>query len=103
MGERKDYRAESRKNWYSTSESSLTIEEITLGCQLRIADATEAMAKNHVQLMKDRDQYKRWYDQKCEALAAAERSNTSLRGQITKLKKQIAALKEKDKCSSSST
>jgi hypothetical protein len=48
---------------------------------MRIADATEAMAKNYNSLLQEIE----WKEQKLL------KSNRSLKGRITKLKKQLAA------------
>ena len=52
----KDLREASRIMW--TNDKPATTENITLGCILRIADASELMAKNHKQLVDERDRYK---------------------------------------------
>ena len=45
----KNYKQESRKDWGTNQDSELlSIEQINLGAILRIADATEAMAKNRI-------------------------------------------------------
>lgn len=61
-------------------------ERIKLGCLQRIASATEAMAKNHVQLQNDynymresRDRYRDLYEKEAKRSAA-------LRGWITRYK-----------------
>ena len=87
----KSYKQESRSNWGRNTTQELTREEVQHGAILRIADATEAMAKNHVQLQSERDRYKQWYDQERERAAKLERSNAALRGQITRLKNRIKA------------
>jgi len=56
-------------------------ERVQLGCLMRIADATEAMAKNYNSLLQEIE----WKEQKLL------KSNRSLKGRITKLKKQLAA------------
>lgn len=81
-----NYKDESRKLWRSSMEKPST-DQIQLGCLQRIADATELMAKNHDQLVADRDRYQRWYDQQRERSLRLERSNAALRGVITKMKK----------------
>ncbi|WDF45270.1 hypothetical protein PQ459_10215 [Chryseobacterium sp. KACC 21268] len=84
-----DYKEESRKNWGTKANVGVTREQIQLGAILRIADATEAMAKNHVKLQLDYDYMianrNSW---KAEA-EALKRSNASLKGVITKLKKKL--------------
>ena len=51
----KSYREESKTNWGITVDESTKPDrdQLHLGCMLRIADATEAMAKNHVQLQNE--------------------------------------------------
>lgn len=81
----KNYRDESRSQWGAHQETSLTIEQLMLGATLRIADATELMAKNVVQLQDDRDRYKRWHGEEKALRQSAERRITALRGVITRL------------------
>lgn len=82
------YREGSRINWGRDMMpgQSLTLDQINTGCMLRIADATEAMAKNHLKLQDDydymrseRDRYRSLYNQQQRQIAA-------LRGHITRLK-----------------
>lgn len=83
-------RARSKRD-YQTDNSSL--EHLRTGAILRIADATERMASNYINLQDDRDRYSKWYYEEQERRQGLERSNSSLRGQITKLKKALAATK----------
>ena len=53
-----NFRQISRQEWSAAD----TVESINAGSLQRIADATEAMAKGHVELARERDNYKRWYD-----------------------------------------
>jgi thiamine kinase-like enzyme len=77
-------------NW----EKNNTVEVINAGSLQRIADACELMAKNHAELIRERDNYERWYRQEQRYKEQAQRSAASLRGQITKLKRQLAALQK---------
>jgi hypothetical protein len=81
----KNYREESKGQWGQDTET-LTIEQLTMGCMLRIADAVELMAKNHAELIRDRD--RAVSSEKCwrEEAHGIARSNNALRGVITKLK-----------------
>lgn len=85
----KFYQNESRKDYGRIMPESfgMTGEEIKVGCLQRIAAATEAMAKNHDQLVRDRDYYKKLADSRADSLNHAERRIASLKGVITKLKK----------------
>lgn len=91
---RKNYKEESRKDWGVTQEAALTIEQINIGAVLRIADACELMAKDREKLeagykyMRERRDY---YSTECERMVAKWRAG---KGQITRLKKRIAALEE---------
>ena len=84
------YRAESRKNYGTTSTGPIDTNQLKTGAMLRIADAIEIMAKRHTDLIDERDRYKRWYETAVASFSSAMRSNAALRGQITKLKKQLA-------------
>jgi len=73
----------SRTNW----ESQNSTEHINAGSLQRIADAAELMAKNHAELVSERDraiQSVTFWKEQAEQIA---RSNRALRGVITKLKK----------------
>lgn len=77
-------------NW----EKNNTVEVINAGSLQRIADACELMAKNHAQLIRDRDMFEKWFKEERAYKEQAQRSANSLRGQITKLKRQLAALQK---------
>lgn len=82
------HRDQSRTNWGCDGQP--TIEQIQLGAVLRIADAVEAMAENHVRLMADRDMFERCYRDEQLRRERAERSAASLRGHIKRLKRMGA-------------
>ena len=84
----KSYREESRKNYGQSGGGNLTLEQITCGALLRMADATETMAKNHIKMQSDLDYYKRLSENRADRVASLERSNAALRGTITKLKRK---------------
>lgn len=86
------YRHKSRIEWYATSlTNTTTIEQINCGSLQRIADATELMAKNYLELQRDRDNYKTWYNNKTREFNTMRLTVSALRGQITKLKKAAKA------------
>jgi len=82
------HRETSRINWGKEVEgkSNPDRDDIKMGCLLRIADATEAMATSHVQLQASLDYYKRAYNGESESCRRLARQVNSLRGVITKLK-----------------
>ncbi len=56
---------------------------------LRIAEATELMAQNHKNLVRDRDDYERWYREEEEKVYTLEKRIVGLKGYITRLKKKV--------------
>lgn len=95
MGKHISHRENSRINWGKTmpdgADSNPDRDAIELGCLLRIADATEAMAKNHVKLIDERDYLSRRNNEQHDTIARLERQRAALRGQVTRLKKKLAA------------
>lgn len=61
-------------------------DEVMLGAVLRIADASEAMAQNHVQLQKDRDFYKRRYEETLQRNSELTQQLITQRGMTTRYK-----------------
>lgn len=81
----KNLREESRVQ-YITRADLATSDELKLGAILRIADATEAMAKNYVGLQNDRDWYRNAYENQCARTDELQRRINALKGVITKMK-----------------
>jgi len=88
MGTKVDYRENSRKGWFNDQDNMKDHESIQLGAILRIADATEAMAKNYQELIRERDNFKRWNQQNRDEVKTLKAQNIALKGWITRLKKQ---------------
>ena len=61
---------------------------IGLGFMLRITEAVEAMAENHKELIRDRDNYEKWFRKESQRRRQLERKVSALRGHITRLKKE---------------
>ena len=80
------------KQNYGSSAPNTTFDEIKVGSLQRIADATEMMARRYEELIRERDQYKRWYEDAARQSQERERSITSLRGVITKLKQRLQSI-----------
>lgn len=89
----KNYKDASRANWARTDNRNPTTEQLQLGCLQRIADATEAMAKNYVQLEKDVEFWKREYYHEKNRKDAWQRSATSYKAHFTRLKNKMEAMK----------
>lgn len=83
----KSYREESRNNWGTKQTATLNHEQIQTGCLLRIADATEVIAKEHQRLIESAKYQKTKADRLQRELDTARRSNAALRGHIKRMKK----------------
>jgi len=87
------YQESSRTNWGNEVEGTADgsywhpVEKLMLGCMQRIATAVESMAKNHDELVRDRDFWKERADYRSDKIDGLRLSNAALRGYITKLKK----------------
>lgn len=85
------YKKESRKEWHLAGDVKPSTEHIKLGCLQRIADATELMSKRHTDLMREKEQAENSRDYWRREAERLTRSKIALRGQITKLKRRLAA------------
>jgi hypothetical protein len=68
------------------SSKGNTIEAINCGSLQRIADATELMSKNYVQLQKGKEYYQKAYCEKRDQNERLYRQISAMKGVITKLK-----------------
>jgi hypothetical protein len=75
---------ENRKNEYPGDDN------IKLGCLMRIAAATEAMAKNHDELIRLKDHYKSVSETAIAAKKRLEYQVRGLKGTITRMKNKRA-------------
>lgn len=82
------------------ADGKWSLDIVNLSAVVRIADATEimaraseAMAKNYTDLMADRDFYKRRYLNTTAELETARRQAASYKGKYNKAKKEIQNLK----------
>lgn len=95
MSER-SLKEQSRKDWVlSHSQDKADNEQIQIGCLLRIADASEAMAKNHNELISQRDMYQRWHQDAFARLQRSERRLAATKGVVTKQRRRIEELERK--------
>lgn len=88
----KPYREESKAQYFG-SNSLPTEEQLKVGCLQRIADATEVMAKNHQKLLDDNQRLLASVNYMRDERDRARRSIIAAKGQITKLRKEIASLR----------
>lgn len=93
MGKFIDHRENSRVQWGRTcnGENNPDREDIRTGCLLRIADATEAMAKEHNRLLRDNEYLSRRHRELLAENQRMARRIASLRGVITRSKNILAA------------
>lgn len=87
----KNYRDASRTNWGRDVDDGVALsrEDLQFGCMLRIADATELMARNHATLVAQRDDAQRQRDYFAAESKGLQLQLRAARGQITKLKRAI--------------
>jgi hypothetical protein len=101
MSEHISYRKISKTQWgmmRGAGEGNLDFERrvadgerndgINTGCLQRIADACELMAKNHNDLVEERDRFQLIAREKTDHIRRQMRTISTLRGVITKLKKK---------------
>lgn len=81
-----DTREQSKKKW-DTHLSNF--EALNCGSLQRIADATELMAINHINLQNELDRYKMWYNEERECTQRMARTISAQKGVITKLKNKL--------------
>lgn len=72
--------------------NSNAVENIQVSALMRIADATEAMAKNYLQLQDNLERYKKWYVEECNRGREKDRAISNMRGQITKMKNKLKTI-----------
>lgn len=88
----KNFRTESRDTSWGANTDKLTLEQINAGSLLRIADAAEAMSKNHKDLVAEIERLKHSRDYWQEEAQGQKRTAAGLRGVITKQRVIIAEL-----------
>ena len=79
-------RSASRADWLGSNST----RDIDSGSLQRIADATEKMAQCHTNLIFEKERYRKSNMQLWEWKAKLQRSNSALRGVITKLQRRLA-------------
>lgn len=77
---------ESRKSWFTSDP--ITNNDLQTGCLMRIATATEAMAKSHIQLQNEYNYMRDSRDRYRAELEKAKSQIRGLKGAITRLKKK---------------
>ena len=80
-----DSREVSRRPWNFSIDNAA--ETINCGSLQRIADACDLMAKNHSQLIADRDRFELYWKEERATRERRDRTISALNGVITKLKR----------------
>lgn len=88
MVEHKNFKQESRNPNWGKSIGAINNDDLKVGALLRIADAAEAMAKRHTELINERDMYERLYRNADSDRVEYRKTISALKGVITKLKKK---------------
>lgn len=83
----KNFREESKKQYGADQNEVLNIEELNAGSLLRIADATELMASNYLQMQRDMERLKIMLDREKEKNERLKATVAALCGHVTRLKK----------------
>lgn len=89
-----NYKDESRRHWFPANGRAISHDDLRVGCLQRIADATELMAENNADLIRQRDEAIRSRDYWRNEADDIRRKRNALRGVITKLKAKLAATEE---------
>ena len=77
------------KQIFSVNGQVPSLEYVNTGCLQRIADSLETVSARYLSLLSEVATFKRWYEDEVKKRKALERSNSALRGQITKLKAKL--------------
>lgn len=90
-----NYREHSKGEWHRRDDQTPTLDQLKFGAIQRIADATEKMAQRHTELIAERDQFERQYNAAQNWSEIYRARLSAAKGQITKLRKKIAAMEAK--------
>jgi hypothetical protein len=84
----KSLKEQSKLDWFSTGDENLSLNQINTGAILRIADATELMAKDRIQMEVNLAWYEKRYDElKADNKRMAKRI-AAYQGHLNRLKKK---------------
>lgn len=79
-------------DWTVSEDQQSEHENLVLSCFMRIATATEAMAKQKQELINERDNFKAWYEHQRNKHESAARTINTLKGHLTRAKNRIKEL-----------
>lgn len=85
----KNYRQESRSQWGTETSGNITLDQVKAGAILRIADASEVMAKNFLDLQGEIQSLRESRDSYQKMWLRAERRISALKGALTRAKKRV--------------
>lgn len=90
---KKNFKEWSKDNWFRSDDALPTNEQLQIGCLQRIADATEATAKNYNNLLMDKERFERWYHEERAKREKLERGIIAHKANYTRLKNKLEAMK----------
>lgn len=85
----KSHSQSSSENWghtYTGENDFPGIENLKFGCLQRIANASEKMAANYDSLIRDRDWYKKRYEEQQKEIQKLSRKISAYKGHIARMK-----------------
>lgn len=87
---RQSWIEKSRHDWgtFLSESESLSTEHLQTGCLMRIANATEAMAKNYTDLQVQLEKYKILAKRNAERAESLEYQLRTLRGVVTRFRNE---------------
>lgn len=89
----KSFKDQSKLDWQVRGDLPITNEQIQIGCLQRIADATEVMAKNYIELFAEKEKFRRWYQDERDWRESLERSLRTHKGNYTRVKNELESIK----------
>lgn len=80
----------SKINWTSEGDGNGFIGEnkIAVGCLMRIASATESMARSHADLIAEAERFKKWYHEEKARREKLQRQVNAYKGIIKRMKRE---------------
>lgn len=92
----KTYQELTKNYTFSIDTEKIDEKALQTSALIRIADASEKIALNYIQIVeakekaeKDRDYYRKRFQEEKTKVAALEKSRSALRGVVTRLKNQL--------------
>lgn len=102
MSNSNTYREISKDDYHPPSNRPILVNDLQVGCLQRIADATELIAQNYVQLLQrielekeKAEKYYQWFQEEQAKTERLQRSITAHKANYTRLKRKMGATNDK--------